>query len=153
MKALELKVPPLVLVVIIGVLMGVVAAISRDFLVPMAIRSWGALLFLVPGVLLVLASVWRFRRSDTTVNPMQPDNASALVTSGVYRLSRNPMYAGFLLCLCAWASYLGNLYAFLGPVIFVLYMNRFQIHPEERALQHLFGEEYNAYRRLVRRWF
>ena len=62
------------------------------------------------------------------------------------------MYAGFLLCLCGWACYLANRYALLGPVIFVLYMNRFQIRPEERALERLFGAEYDAYRRLVRRW-
>lgn len=153
MKALELKIPPLVLVLIIGGLMGLVAAISPEFLLPLAIRWWGALLFLLPGALLVLAGVWRFRRSGTTVNPLQPEAASALVTSGVYRVSRNPMYAGFLLCLCGWACYLANLYAFFGPVFFVLYMNRFQIRPEERALARLFGQEYDAYRRLVRRWF
>lgn len=152
MNALELKIPPLVQVLIIAGCMGLVAAVSRDFLLPLAIRWWGALLLLGPGVFLVLAGVWSFRRRRTTVNPLQPDTASSLVTSGVYRLSRNPMYAGFLLCLCAWGAYLGNPYALLGPVVFVFYMNRFQIIPEERALVRLFGAEYDAYRRLVRRW-
>lgn len=152
MQTLELKIPPLAQVLIIGGLMGLVAAVSRDFLLPLAIRWWGALLLLVPGVFLTLAGVWRFRRNGTTLNPLRPDTASSLVTSGVYRISRNPMYAGFLLCLCGWGCYLGNRYALLGPVIFVLYMNRFQILPEERALERLFGAEYDAYRRLVRRW-
>lgn len=152
MNALELKIPPLVQVLIIGGLMGLVASISREFLLPLAVRWWGALLFAVPGVILILAGAWHFRRRGTTLNPLHPETASALVTSGVYRISRNPMYAGFLLCLCGWACYLGNRYALLGPVIFVFYMNYFQIRPEERALAKLFGQEYDAYRRLVRRW-
>jgi protein-S-isoprenylcysteine O-methyltransferase Ste14 len=152
MKALELKIPPVVLVLVIGGLMGLVASISRDFLLPLAIRWWGALLFVVPGAALILAGAWHFHRRSTTLNPLRPDTASTLVTSGAYRLSRNPMYAGILLCLCAWACYLGNRYALLGPVIFVLYMSRFQIRPEERALQQRFGQEYDAYCRLVRRW-
>jgi protein-S-isoprenylcysteine O-methyltransferase Ste14 len=152
MKALELKIPPLAQVLIIGGLMGLVASISREFLLPLAIRWWGALLFVVPGVVLNLAAAWHFRRRGTTLNPLNPDAASALVTSGVYRISRNPIYAGFLLCLCGWACYLANRYALLGPILFVLYMNYFQIRPEERALEKLFGPEYDAYRRLVRRW-
>ena len=152
MNALELKIPPLAQVLIIGGVMGLVASISREFLLPLAIRWWGALLLMAPGVFLVLAGAWRFRRTGTTMSPLRPDTASSLVTNGVYRISRNPMYAGFLLILCGWGCYLANLYALAGPVIFVLYMNRFQIHPEERALTRLFGQEYEAYRRLVRRW-
>jgi protein-S-isoprenylcysteine O-methyltransferase Ste14 len=152
MNALELKIPPLAQVLIIAGLMSLAAALSRDFLLPLAIRWWGAMLFVGSGGLLALAGVWSCHRRGTTVNPLQPETASALVTSGVYRLSRNPMYAGFLLCLCGWGCYLGNAYALLGPVAFVLYMNRFQIIPEERALERIFGAEYDAYRRMVRRW-
>jgi protein-S-isoprenylcysteine O-methyltransferase Ste14 len=152
MNALELKIPPLAQVLIIAGLMSLAAALSRDFLLPLAIRWWGAMLFVGSGGLLALAGVWSCHRRGTTVNPLQPETASALVTSGVYRLSRNPMYAGFLLCLCGWGCYLGNGYALLGPVAFVLYMNRFQIIPEERALERIFGAEYDAYRRMVRRW-
>ncbi len=152
MKALELKIPPLVLVLIIGGLMGLLASVSREFLLPLAIRWWGMLMLVIPGLILILAGAWHFRRRGTTLNPLHPETASALVTSGVYRISRNPMYAGFLLGLCGWACYLANRYALAGPVIFVLYMNYFQIRPEERALERLFGQEYDAYRRLVRRW-
>lgn len=152
MKALELKIPPLVLVLIIGGLMGLVASVSREFLLPLAIRWWGMLMLVIPGLILILAGAWHFRRRGTTLNPLHPETTSALVTSGVYRISRNPIYAGFLLCLCGWACYLANRYALIGPVIFVLYMNYFQIRPEERALAQLFGQEYDAYRRLVRRW-
>lgn len=83
---------------------------------------------------------------------MQPGKASALVTGSVYRLSRNPMYVGLALLLAAWAVYLSMLWPFLGPVLFVLYMNRFQIGPEERVMRGKFGEDYAAYAARVRRW-
>lgn len=153
MHALELKIPPLVQVLIMGALMWLVAALSRELLLPLALRWWAAALLMAFGVALVLASAWQFRRAGTTLNPIDPGTASSLVTSGVYRISRNPIYAGFLLCLCGWGCYLANPYALLGPVIFILYMNRFQIQPEERALQQRFGQEFDAYCRLVRRWF
>lgn len=152
MQQLELRIPPLVQVLVIGGLMGITAGFTREFLLPLAVRVLGAALLIGLGIAVVLAGIWCFRRARTTVNPMQPSAATALVTGGIYRYSRNPMYAGFLLCLCGWACYLANIYAFAGPVIFVLYMNRFQILPEERALQQRFGQEYDAYRRLVRRW-
>jgi protein-S-isoprenylcysteine O-methyltransferase Ste14 len=99
------------------------------------------------------ARVTSFRRAQTTVDPTRPAKASALVVGGVYRLSRNPMYLGFLLLLLAWGVYLSHLPSLLlAPLAFVLYLNRFQITPEERALESLFGDEYRAYKREVRRW-
>ena len=104
-------------------------------------------------VAFAIAGVIAFRRSRTTVNPLHPEQATALVTRGVYRLSRNPMYAGMLLLLLAWATRLSNTAALAGPLLFALYITRFQIIPEERALTALFGEKYAAYRAKVRRWF
>lgn len=99
-----------------------------------------------------LAAVARFRRAGTTVNPVDPGQASQVVTNGVYRFSRNPMYLGLLLLLTAWALWLANLATL--PVLpgFVLYMNRFQIQPEERFLALKFGEDFHRYRESVRRW-
>jgi len=108
-------------------------------------------LFLL-GALTCLAGVRYFRRAKTTVNPMKPESASALVASGIYRYSRNPMYLGFLLMLLGWALWLSNASALLLLPAFVLYMNRFQICPEERALLSLFGPDYMQYRARVRRW-
>ena len=73
-------------------------------------------------------------------------------TTRIYRLSRNPMYLGFLLVLAAWAVLLANVLVLLPVVAFVIYMNRFQITPEERALAVMFGTEFNAYKRRVRKW-
>ncbi|MDX9706977.1 MAG: isoprenylcysteine carboxylmethyltransferase family protein [Azospira sp.] len=104
------------------------------------------------GLGFALAGVAAFRKAMTTINPMRPDGASALVTSGPYRFSRNPMYAGLLLALTGWAVHLSHLAAFLCLPPFVAYMNRFQIAPEERVLAAKFCEEFAAYRRSVRRW-
>jgi protein-S-isoprenylcysteine O-methyltransferase Ste14 len=104
------------------------------------------------GLLLDGIALFHFLRRRTTINPLKPQSASALVTGGIYRLSRNPMYLGLASLLLAWAIYLGNLAALAGLPCFILYMNRFQIGPEERALQARFGAEYLAYRMRVRRW-
>jgi protein-S-isoprenylcysteine O-methyltransferase Ste14 len=83
---------------------------------------------------------------------MKPDAASSLVADGVYRWTRNPMYLGFLIALAGWAAYLANVASALVLPLFVLYMNRFQIVPEERALAARFGPQFEDYRRSVRRW-
>ncbi|MBG6289848.1 isoprenylcysteine carboxylmethyltransferase family protein [Pseudomonas nitroreducens] len=104
------------------------------------------------GAAVCLAGVLSFRLARTAVNPLRPETASALVSSGIYGHTRNPMYLGFAIALVAWAFYLASPVALLGVVGFVLYMNRFQIGPEEQALASLFGEAFAAYRTRVRRW-
>ncbi|HEV8366930.1 MAG TPA: isoprenylcysteine carboxylmethyltransferase family protein, partial [Pyrinomonadaceae bacterium] len=74
------------------------------------------------------------------------------VSTGVYRFTRNPMYLGLLLTLLGWAAFLSNPASLLFVPIFVLYINRFQIKPEEQVLSSLFGAEYMAYKSRVRRW-
>ena len=83
---------------------------------------------------------------------MHPEQASTLVTSGVYRFTRNPMYVGILLLLAAVAAHLGSVLALLGLPAFVFWIGRFQIAPEERALRAKFGSAYDDYTRAVRRW-
>ncbi len=104
------------------------------------------------GVVLILAGGVAFRRVGTTVNPMQPDKTRSLVTEGVYRFSRNPMYLGFLLILVAWAVYLGEVSTFIILPIFMWIITRYQILPEERVLMEKFPEEYNDYVSRVKRW-
>jgi protein-S-isoprenylcysteine O-methyltransferase Ste14 len=101
---------------------------------------------------ILVTAVVGFRKAKTTVDPMHPEAASTIVTSGIYRFTRNPMYLGFLLALIAWAVFLGNFVAALMPLLFVAYMNRFQISPEERTLLARFGAPYESYLRSVRRW-
>jgi len=106
----------------------------------------------VAGAAFDLSGLLAFRASRTTINPLQPQRASALVVGGVYRFTRNPMYVGMALFLLAWAVYLSAVLPFLGPLLFALYITRFQIQPEERVLKALFGAGYLAYAARVRRW-
>lgn len=104
------------------------------------------------GVALMGLGGMAFRRAKTTSNPIKPEAASSLVITGVYRHTRNPMYVGAAVVLVGWAFYLGSLPAFVGPVVFVLYITRFQIIPEERVLRGKFGPEFAEYQARVPRW-
>lgn len=99
---------------------------------------------------------WRagraFRKAHTTINPLRPDRAAAVVTMGVYRVTRNPMYLGLVLILLGLALYLASPWAVLGPPVFVAYITRYQIQPEERVLAARFGTPYTDYCAQVRRW-
>ena len=104
------------------------------------------------GIVTAAAGVLAFRRARTTVDPLHLDKSTAIVSTGIYRITRNPMYLGMLLAVVGWALFLANPVTLAGPVLFVLYMNRFQIRPEERALAERFGQPYRAYFSGVRRW-
>lgn len=104
------------------------------------------------SALVAIAAFAGFWQARTTINPLQPERASVLVTHGIYRYTRNPMYLSLLLLLVAYASHLGCWAALAGPMAYVAYVTRFQILPEERVLLAKFGAEYEAYKRRVRRW-
>jgi protein-S-isoprenylcysteine O-methyltransferase Ste14 len=152
MQSLELRVPPLALVVLFAAAMGGVAYLTPGAHVPLPGRHVLALLLVAAGAGVAAAGVIAFRRHKTTVNPFTPDQSSSLVASGIYGVSRNPMYLGFLLALAGWGVYLANAVAVLGLPAFVAYMNRFQIGPEERALGQRFGPQFADYASRVRRW-
>jgi protein-S-isoprenylcysteine O-methyltransferase Ste14 len=94
----------------------------------------------------------QFRQANTTINPMKPHETSALVTDGFFAWSRNPIYVADALALLGCALLVANALAFLFVPLFILYVDRFQIRPEERALRARFGDEYERYRNKVRRW-
>jgi protein-S-isoprenylcysteine O-methyltransferase Ste14 len=106
----------------------------------------------IAGAIMTGSAMLSFWMAHTTANPMKPSSASFLVTSGVYRFTRNPMYVGLLLLLVGWALYVANVLAFLFLPAFILYMNQFQIKPEERALTARFGRKYLEYASRVNRW-
>ena len=99
-----------------------------------------------------LTAVGAFRRSGTTIDPVHIERASSLVTSGVYRITRNPMYVSLTLMLVAWALWLDGPWVWAGPPLLVLWLDRFQIRPEEQTMAARFGEAYHSYRGQVRRW-
>ena len=104
------------------------------------------------GFLLLIVSIKSFIDNKTTINPLNLKKSTYLVTSGVFRFSRNPMYLGMLLFLLGTAIILNIIGGLIISILFIFYMNFFQIIPEEKALQNLFGKNYRNYRKTVRRW-
>jgi len=152
MSALELKIPPPVVALLTALAMWGLARYDSAPVAWIFLRIPVASLLLLTGLLFDAAGFLTFRRVRTTINPMRPKSTSTLVQSGVYKLTRNPMYLGLACILCGWAVYLWSPWALCGPLAFVAYITRFQIIPEERVLTVLFGEVYSAYRAKVGRW-
>ena len=148
----ELRIPPPLVAAVIAVLMWLVTRAVPTAAFALPARRVLAACVALAGVAVALAGVAAFRRVGTTVNPLQPEKASTLVTSGIYRFTRNPMYLGMLLVLVAWAVMLSNVVAAMILPAFILYMNRFQIGPEEAALTRAFGAPFIEYKSRVRRW-
>lgn len=146
---LELKIPPPVIVGAGGLLNWFATPWATDLFSP----PWlliAALIF-VSGVFGV-AGVLGCLRCKTTVHPWSPDETSVLVTQGVFRLSRNPMYLALLLLLLAYYLYQPTWFSPLVFVVVTWYLTRFQILPEERILSEKFGDQYAQYASSVRRW-
>ena len=152
MQSLELKIPPVAVFLVFGALIWVIdrAVPAAAFTLPGAAIIAAALAGV--GAFFGVAGILAFRRQGTTVHPIHPDRASAVVTVGVYRFTRNPMYLGLALFLLAFAIRLGNLVAVAFVPAFMAYMTRFQIRPEERVLLAKFGAEFGNYMQSVRRW-
>lgn len=119
---------------------------------PSSLRLTMVAALAVLGLLLNLLPKLAFGRAGTTVNPLRPASSRALVTSGLHGVSRNPMYLGHALLLVAWACWLRHPAALVGVPLYMAYVTRYQILPEERALSAMFGAAYEAYRARVRRW-
>jgi protein-S-isoprenylcysteine O-methyltransferase Ste14 len=152
MNALELKVPPVAVALLAGAAMWLVASAMPSLTSPLPYKQIVAVVLAVAGGVVAGLGVVSFRRAQTTVNPIKPQAASSLVTTGIYRFSRNPMYLGILLGLAGVAAFLANAATLIFLPAFILYMNRFQITPEERVLSAMFGPDFTAYRQRVRRW-
>jgi protein-S-isoprenylcysteine O-methyltransferase Ste14 len=152
MHVLELKIPPPALALSFGILMWLLTTSAPSLALSLPWRTTVAILCFTAGFTFSLAGLLEFRRAKTTVNPFTPEASAAMVTSGIYRFSRNPMYMGLLLALIGWAVWLSHLLPFTLLPFFVLYITRFQIEPEERALSAKFGAPFRDYTRSVRRW-
>lgn len=152
MKKLETKIPPVVVFVMAALLMWLVSKYTPAIDLPELVRWLIILTFLIFGAVMGLLGVFSFLKEETTVNPMEPEKAESLVDTGVYNISRNPMYLALALVLIALAIYLKSLWSLPVVLLFMIYMTRFQIFPEERAMIKLFGDKYTDYMNRVRRW-
>jgi protein-S-isoprenylcysteine O-methyltransferase Ste14 len=152
MQHLELKIPPLIVLAIAAGLMWAIARATPQWTLLYPGRLLTAATLLLLGVAIMLIGVLAFRKASTTVDPRSPQSTSQVVRSGIYRFTRNPMYLGMLVVLVAWMVWLSNAGAVAVPIFFALYITRWQIVPEERALAEKFGAVYESYRQSVRRW-
>ena len=122
MHGLDLKIPPLALAIVTAIIMWTLSRYTPALAFTFTARVIVATSLAIAGVLTSVSGVASFRTAGTSINPLKPGSSSSLVRFGVYALTRN------------------------------LYLNRFQIEPEERALSARFGQEFVDYRNRVRRW-
>src|SRR5574337_423321 len=152
MRMLELKIPPPLVAILVAIAMWFVARVGPSVQLPPSVWTSAFVIIALVGGATAAAGDLAFKRARTTINPIRPEKATALVTAGIYRFTRNPMYLGLALVLLGWAAFVGSLLALAGPIAFVLYIDRFQIAPEERVLLAKFGSAYAEYEARVRRW-
>ncbi len=143
---------PVVLVILFALIMIVVDVLGLGY---KAEYPWAILLsavFLITGFLILAIGGYMFRKAKTTVNPMYPERATQLVTSGIFAFSRNPMYIGFLMWLIACMIFIGNIINILLLPLYIYLANKLYIVPEEKALETIFANEFREYKSKVRRW-
>lgn len=152
MSGLELRIAPDVVWLLTAALMWLSSGLTRDIDISIGVRIALAALCFCAGIALIVRVRVELDRAHTTWHPTEPERSTSLVTSGPFRFSRNPMYLGMWLVLVGWGVVLESLPALAVTILFVLYLTRFQIVPEERALFATLGDEYREYSSRVRRW-
>ena len=145
-----LKVPPPILVLIL-----VVSIYMSQYQLETTHLPYNnsiSLVILLVGALILINPVFKFIKSKTTVNPVKFVKVNKLVTSGIYKYSRNPMYLGMILIIISTSIFYLNYYSVLTPFIFYFWINKFQIKREEIFLKEKFGKDYLSYMSKTRRW-
>ena len=149
MKSLETKIPPPILAFIVILVM---IWSNGGLHMPVWPLTAAAVLLWAAGIGMIAAAGREFRRAGTTPDPTNPDKASSILTTGIFGVTRNPMYVSLITVMLGLAFFLSSIWALAGPLVFALYIGRFQIEPEERVLAAKFGAEYEQYKTRVRRW-
>ena len=149
---MSLKVPPPLVMVVHMILVWLVAKLLPNLNYSFPWQRDLVLILGVAGVAIAMVAMGLFRRAKTTTDPLNPTKAESLVTTGVYRFTRNPMYLGLILILLAWIIMKGNPINLVFLTTCMWYLTKYQIKPEEAALRERFGEDYLNYKSQVRRW-
>jgi len=149
---MKTRVPPPAIGLICVLAMWLTNRFVTDAVISLPFKLLLAIFFVLAGITISVIAFRQFSRQDTTVNPMQPESATALVSEGIFSKTRNPMYIGLFLMLTGWGIWLANPVNIFVLILFVLYITHFQIKPEEAAMRSLFGAEYEEYTKRVRRW-
>jgi|TARA_B100000886_G_scaffold278899_1_gene202915 protein-S-isoprenylcysteine O-methyltransferase Ste14 len=145
-----IKIPPPILVLIL--ITSNYFSQNRLEIIYLPYKYSTSVLILLVGSLILINPVFKFIKSKTTVNPVKFKKVNKLVTSGIYKYSRNPMYLGMILIIISTSIFYLNYYSVVTPFIFYFWINRFQIKREEIFLKEKFGKEYLSYMSKTRRW-
>ena len=145
-----IKIPPPILVIILTSL--VYFSSTKLELIYLPYRQIVSVIILIIGLIVIVSPVVDFIKSKTTINPVKFKNVNRLVTTGIYRYSRNPMYLGMILIIISTTVYYLNFLSVFSPLIFYIWINKFQFNREEIFLEDKFGSEYLKYKSKTRRW-
>ena len=149
---MKLLIPPPILTLLSAILMWTISKHYDQANFSLNQFNQLALFFLIVAVIIIVISIKKFIKIKTTISPLKPNKTSILVDSGIYKYTRNPMYLGLLLILFSLFLYLKNFLSFLVLPLFVIYITKNQILPEEKVLENLFGDQFKKYKNKVRRW-
>ena len=150
MISIKTKIPPPLVALIFGFLVNYSKSIFPKIEV-----GWGSVVgayMIIIGLIIILSAIIQFKKYKTTITPLNPSNATKLIVHGIYKFSRNPMYLGLLLILFGISIIQNPIGGLLIVPSFILYINHFQIIPEECAMLDLFKDDFLKYKENVRRW-
>ena len=145
-----IKIPPPLIVLVL--IVSIYFSSKKIDLINIPLQLEISIFILSAGILIFVNPVLQFIKSKTTVNPIQFEEVNILVTSGIFKYSRNPMYLGMLMIVLSTSIFYLNIYSILTPLLFILWINKFQIKREEEFLIEKFGDEYLSYKKKTRRW-
>ena len=147
---METKIPP----PIVTLMFGLAIYLSREMLpvVEILYSTYLGIFLLLLGFFILIFAVRLFRKDNTTVNPLSPDQATKLVTDGIFKYTRNPMYLGMAFILSSISVFFNLLGGIFLVALFCAYITKFQIIPEERAMKDLFSHDFEKYTKSTRRW-
>lgn len=151
-KHLERKIPPPIVAILCMLLMKILASAGPSIALNQTANIGLCGIFVVSALYFDLSAIFLFLKRKTTINPLPNGQSSSLVTDGIYKITRNPMYVGLVFFLLAWLVYLNSLAPALGVVVFIFFIRQFQIIPEEKALTETFGESFIHYKKNTARW-
>ena len=147
---METKIPPPIVTLVFGLSIyfsrGIFQAVEIKY------SFYIGILLLILGLGILISAVGLFRKDKTTVNPLSPEQATKLVTDGIFKYSRNPMYLGMALVLCSITVFFNLIGGIIFVALFCFYITKFQIIPEERAMSNLFSQDFDKYKQATRRW-
>jgi protein-S-isoprenylcysteine O-methyltransferase Ste14 len=153
MENMKNKIPPPIILLLAGIAMWFVAHSEYAYKIAIPFALVIAIALAASGVFISASAIRQFGSAETTISPLEPDTATSLVHTGVFRRTRNPMYVGLLLVLSGWMIWLQSVSNLVVLFAFLFWLNELQIKPEEAALRKVFGQGYIDYCKRVRRWF